>query len=59
YNTRDHYDQQRFIGFYLDLTNIVTQSHAQYNLSLNMPQMQPGQFQGLFLESIERILVEA
>ncbi|CAF3074702.1 unnamed protein product, partial [Rotaria sp. Silwood2] len=56
--TRDHYDQQRFIGFYLDLTNIVTQPYVQYNLSLNMPHMQPEQFQGLFLENIERILVE-
>ncbi|CAF1619644.1 unnamed protein product [Rotaria sp. Silwood1] len=59
YNTRDHYYQQRFIGFYLDLTNIVIQPNVQYYLSLNMPHMQPGQFQGLFLENIERILIEA
>ncbi|CAF1532190.1 unnamed protein product [Rotaria sp. Silwood1] len=58
YNTHDHYYQQRFIGFYLDLTNIVIQPNVQYYLSLNMPHMQPGQFQGLFLENIERILIE-
>ncbi|CAF3331305.1 unnamed protein product [Rotaria sp. Silwood2] len=58
YNTRDHYDQQRFIGFYLDLTNIVIQPNVEYYLSLNIPHLDPGQFQGLFLENIERILVE-
>ncbi|CAF0979621.1 unnamed protein product [Adineta steineri] len=57
YNTRDHIDKDRFMGFYLDLTNIVIQSNKEYYLSLNMPQFHSGQFQGLFLENIERILV--
>jgi hypothetical protein len=58
YNTRDHYDKDRFMGFYLDLTNIITQANVEYHLSLNMPQLNPGQFQGLFLENVQRILVE-
>jgi hypothetical protein len=41
YNTRDHYDKNRFMGFYIDLTNIVTQS-------LDMPSFNPGQSQELF-----------
>ncbi|CAF0978803.1 unnamed protein product [Adineta steineri] len=57
YNTRDHIDKDRFMGFYLDLTNIVIQSNKEYYLSLNMPQFHSGEFQGLFLENIERILV--
>ena len=59
YNTRDHYDPSRFMGFYLDLTDIVTQSNVEYYVSLTIPPMNPGQFQGLFLENIERILIEA
>ncbi|CAF0855198.1 unnamed protein product [Adineta steineri] len=57
YNTRDHIDKDRFMGFYLDLTNIVIQSNKEYYLSLNMPEFHSGQFQGLFLENIERIFV--
>jgi hypothetical protein len=46
------------MGFYIDLTTIVTQANVEYYLSLNLPQLNPGQFQGLFLENIERILVQ-
>lgn len=59
YNTRDHYDRDRFMGFYLDLSNIVTQANVEYYLTLNLPSLNPGQYQGLFLENIVRILVEA
>jgi hypothetical protein len=45
------------MGFYLDLTNIVTQPNVEYYLTVNLPQLNPGQFQGVFLENIERILV--
>ncbi|CAF1390511.1 unnamed protein product [Rotaria sordida] len=58
YNTRDHIDRDRFMGFYLDLTSLVVEANVEYHLSLNMPKLNPGQFQGLFLENIERILVE-
>ncbi|UJR19343.1 hypothetical protein I4U23_022472 [Adineta vaga] len=58
YNTRDHIDVQRFMGYYIDLTNIVTQPNVEYHVSIKLPQLTPGQFQGLFLENIERILVE-
>ncbi|CAF1092355.1 unnamed protein product [Adineta ricciae] len=57
YNTRDHIDRDRFMGYYLDLTRVVTQANVGYELTLNMPTLNPGQFQGLFLENIERILV--
>jgi hypothetical protein len=57
YNTRDHIDRDRFMGFYLDLTNIVTQPNIEYYLTVNLPPLNPGQFQGVFLENIERILV--
>ena len=57
YNTRDHYDRDRFMGFYLDLTKIVTQPNVEYHLSIDLPPFDPGQFQGLFLENIDRILV--
>jgi hypothetical protein len=57
YNTRNHYDKDRFMGFYIDLTNIVIEANVEYHLSLHMPQLNPGQFQGLFLENIERIFV--
>lgn len=59
YNTRDTHNRDRFMGFYLDLTNVVQKPNTAYSLSLEMPAMIPGQFQGLFLENIERILVEA
>jgi hypothetical protein len=58
YNTRDHYDGGRFMGFYIDLTSIVTQANVEYHLSLDIPQLKPGQYQGLFLENIERIFIE-
>ncbi len=58
YNTRDHYDKNRFMGFYIDLTSIVTQANVEYHVSLNLPQLNPGQYQGLFLENIERIFVQ-
>ena len=58
YNTRDHYDKDRFMGFYLDLTDVVIQPNVEYQLLLDMPQFNPEQFQGLFLENIQRILVE-
>ncbi|CAF1457659.1 unnamed protein product [Rotaria sordida] len=57
YNTRDHIVRDRFMGFYMDLTNIVTQANVEYHVSLDLPQLDPGQYQGLFLENIERILV--
>ncbi|UJR20452.1 hypothetical protein I4U23_023581 [Adineta vaga] len=57
YNTRDHIDSDRFMGYYLDLTNIVIQANIKYYLTLNMPKLNPEQFQGLFLENIERIFV--
>ena len=59
YNTRDHVDSGRFMGFYLDLTQIVTEPNLSFELTLNLPTLQPGQYQGLFIENIERILVEA
>jgi hypothetical protein len=58
YNTRDHIDKDRFMGFYIDLTSIVTQANVEYHVSLNLPQLNPGQYQGLFLENIERIFVQ-
>ena len=58
YNTRDHIDRDRFMGFYLDLTKVVTKPNVDYYLSLELPPLDPGQFQGLFLENIDRILVE-
>lgn len=58
YNTRDHIDRDRFMGFYIDLTNIVKQANVEYSITVNLPQLNPGQFQGLFLENIERILVQ-
>jgi len=58
YNTRDHYDKNRFMGFYIDLTNIVIQENVEYHIWLDMPQLNPGQFQGLFLENIEKMFVE-
>ena len=59
YNTRDTHNRDRFMGFYLDLTDVVQKPNTTYSLFLEMPPMNPGQFQGLFLENIERILVEA
>ena len=58
YNTRDHIDRDRFMGFYIDLTGIITQANMEYHITVNLPQVDPGQFQGLFLENIERILVQ-
>ena len=58
YNTRDHIVSERFMGFYLDLTNIIIEPNMRYHISLELPSLDPGQFQGLFLENIERILVE-
>ncbi|UJR13157.1 hypothetical protein I4U23_000181, partial [Adineta vaga] len=52
YNTRDHIDVQRFMGYYIDLTNIVTQLNVEYRVSIKLPQLTPGQFQGLFSENI-------
>ena len=59
YNTRDTHNRDRFMGFYLDLTNIVQKPNIEYSLSLEMPTMNPGQLQGLILENVERILVGA
>ncbi|CAF1007590.1 unnamed protein product [Rotaria sordida] len=59
YNTRDTHNRDRFMGLYLDLTNVVQKPNIEYTLSLEMPTLDPGLFQGLFLENIERILVEA
>ena len=59
YNTRDHLVHERFMGFYMDLTPIVTQANTAYDLQLALPPLNPEQLQGLFLENIERILVEA
>jgi hypothetical protein len=58
FNTRDHFDKYRFMGFYIDLTSIVTQANVEYHVTLNLPQLNPGQYQGLFLENIERIFVQ-
>jgi hypothetical protein len=57
YNTRDHYDKNRFMEFYIDLTNIVKQANVEYHLLLDIPPLNPGQFQGLFLENIEKCLL--
>jgi hypothetical protein len=46
------------MGFYINLTNIVVQANVEYHKALNMQQLNPEQFQVLFLENIERILVE-
>ena len=58
YNTREHIDRNRFMGFYVDLSSIVTQPFVEYHVELSLPTLKPGQYQGLFLENIERILVE-
>ena len=57
YNTRDHVDRDRFMGFYIDLTSLVTQANVEYHVTVDLPELTPGEFQGLFLENIERILV--
>jgi hypothetical protein len=59
YNTRDTHNRDRFMGFYLDLTNVVQKANIEYSLSLELPTLNPGLFQGLFMENIERILVQA
>jgi hypothetical protein len=44
--------------FYIDLIKIVTHSNVEYHLSLHMQHFNSRQFQRLFLENIEGIIVE-
>ena len=42
----------------MDLTNIVTQANMEYHVSIDLSTLNPGQYQGLFLENMEKILVQ-
>ncbi|MBT4034550.1 MAG: hypothetical protein HOB84_10430 [Candidatus Marinimicrobia bacterium] len=40
-----------FLGWYCDISNL--EPEKEYKISLNLPELEPGQFQGLFVENIE------
>lgn len=44
--------KQTFIGFYVDLTSIV-KPEKKYQVTVTLPIMKPGQFQGLFFQNIK------
>ena len=48
-----------FQGFFIDVTDLVTEADREYALELVVPTVEQGQFQGVFLENIEVMLVEA
>ena len=48
-----------FQGFFIDVTNVVKEANRDYRLDLVVPTVSRGQFQGVFVENIESIMVEA
>ena len=40
-----------FVGFYADLSSL--KSETEHTVTVQLPQLQPGQFQGLFFDNIE------
>jgi hypothetical protein len=40
-----------FLGFYADLSDLKPEK--QYKVTVELPELQPGQFQGLFFDNIE------
>ena len=40
-----------FVGWYLDISDLVAE--RSYAISLTLPKLQPGQFQGIFFENVE------
>ena len=48
-STRVH--SPSFVGFYADLSKIAPDT--QHSFTLNLPQLKPGQFQGVFFDNVE------
>ncbi len=46
-----HVRERTFLGFYADVSWI--EPERRYEVELRLPQLQPGQFQGLFFENVE------
>lgn len=49
--TSVHPHSPSFVGFYADLSKIVPD--ARHSFTLRLPQLKPGQFQGVFFENVE------
>ena len=45
-----------FVGFYVDLSKIAPDT--QHSFALNLPQLKPGQFQGVFFDNVESQFTE-
>jgi hypothetical protein len=50
-------NRRNFLGFYADVS--LLEAGREYKVELDLPQLKPGQFQGLFLENIETEYTEA
>ncbi|MCY2953693.1 MAG: hypothetical protein NTU53_17200 [Planctomycetota bacterium] len=46
-------ETQTFTGFYADVSDL--KPDAKYEVELSLPELNPGQFQGLFLENVEPV----
>lgn len=49
--TSTHPHSPSFVGFYADLSKVTP--NARHSFSLRLPQLKPGQFQGVFFENVE------
>lgn len=54
-SVREHADS--FVGFYADVSDIAPD--VRHKIILNLPQLKPGQFQGVFFENVEPEYTEA
>ena len=52
YSSRGLQHSHCFMGFYLDASGMDSSTHS---VSLNLPRLEPGQFQGLFWENVETV----
>jgi hypothetical protein len=46
-----HAERRTFVGFYADVS--LLEPEREYRVELDLPALQPGQFQGLFFENVE------
>lgn len=53
-STRVH--SPSFVGFYVDLSKVAPDQ--QHSFTLNLPQLKPGQFQGIFFDNVESQFTE-